>query len=134
MTQRFRLPVLVPAILAVAFVILPAIPVRANSASGKKVHIHGLLIDMTCWNDRSGNEQQMLREHTKRCLQMPDCIRSGYAVVTGEGKVYKMDQASNEITTKWIAATQKDAGWQVDVKGRLQTDGALDVSKIELQR
>lgn len=102
-------------------------------AHAKRVHLHGTLIDLTCWNDRTGDAATLLREHTKRCMQMPDCIRSGYAVVTPDGKVYKLDPASNESTTKWIAATTQDANWRVDVKGRVQ-DGLLDVTKIQLQK
>ena len=106
---------------------------HASDRHGKKVHLHGTLIDMTCWNARTGNTATLLREHSKSCLEMPDCIRSGYAIVTADGKVYKMDPASNESTTKWIAATSRDADWRVNVKGRVQ-DGLLDVGKIQLQK
>ncbi len=119
--------------LAVALLLCSSLMLRADNVHGKKVHLHGTLIDLTCWNDRTGDAATLLREHTKRCLQMPDCIRSGYAVVTPDGKVYKLDSASNQTTTQWIAATQQDANWRVDVKGRMQ-DGLLDVSKIQLQK
>jgi hypothetical protein len=126
---RRRLPLWVSLVLLA----LVSIPLQARSSSGKNVHLHGTLIDLTCWNDRSGDTSTLLREHTKRCLQMPDCIASGYAVVTADGQVYKMDAASNDSTTKWIAATQQDANWRVDVKGRLE-NGLLDVKKIQLQK
>ena len=107
---------------------------QAKDVQGKKVHLHGTLIDNLCWNDRTEDAGKLLREHSKACLQMPDCVRSGYAIVTPDGKVYKMDPASNQSTTQWIAATLHDANWQVDVKGRVQPDGMLDVSKIQLQK
>lgn len=106
---------------------------HANSSHAERVHLHGTLIDMTCWNDRAGNTAILLREHTKRCLQMPDCIHSGYAVVTSDGKVYKMNPVSDESTTRWIAATQHDANWLVDVRGHIQ-DGLLGVTRIQLQK
>ena len=112
---------------------LVSIPLQAKPSPGKNVHLHGTLIDMTCWNDRSGDTSTLLREHTKRCMQMPDCIASGYAIVTPDGQVYKMDAVSNDSTTKWIAATQQDANWRVDVKGRVE-NGLLDVKKIQLQK
>jgi len=118
---------------AVMVIGLSCLAMQGGEVSGKKVHLHGTLIDMTCWNDRTGDTATLLREHTKRCLQMPDCIRSGYAVVTADGKVYKMDPASNDSTTKWIAATTKDADFRVDVKGRVE-NGLLDVTKIQLQK
>lgn len=116
-----------------AFSLLLVPGMHAKEATGKNVHLHGTLIDLTCWNDRSGDTSTLLREHTKRCLQMPDCIASGYAIVTPDGQVYKLDSASNDSTTKWIATTQKDANWRVDVKGRLE-NGLLDVKKIQLQK
>ena len=119
--------------IAVALLVCSSFTLRADSVQGKKVHLHGTLIDLTCWNDRTGDAATLLREHTKRCLQMPDCIRSGYAVVTPDGKVYKLDAASSATTTQWIAATQQDANWRVDVKGRMQ-DGLLDVTRIQLQK
>jgi len=101
-------------------------------SQGKRVHLRGHLIDMSCWNDRDGkDDQKILREHTKNCLQMPDCIKSGYAVVTADGQVYPMDAASNASTTQWIAATQRDDNWLVEVKGHL-LDGKLNVKKIQL--
>ncbi len=107
---------------------------QAKDAHGKKVHLHGTLIDTLCWNDRTEDAATLLRQHSKACLQMPDCVRSGYAIVTPDGKVYTMDPASNRTATQWIAATSHDANWQVDVKGRVQPDGTLDVSKIQLQK
>lgn len=120
-------------ILAIAVICMFGLPARASESHGKKVHLHGTLIDMTCWNSRQGDTATFLHEHSKACLQMPDCVRSGYAVVTPDGKVYKLDAASNEVATQWIAATQHDADWQVDVKGRV-SDGLLDVNKIRLQK
>jgi len=118
---------------AIVLLMFVSAPLHAKGVPGKNVHLHGTLIDMTCWNARSGDVSTLLREHTKRCLQMPDCIASGYAIVTADGQVYKMDAASNDSTTKWIAATPQDANWRVDVKGRLE-DGLLDVKKIQLQK
>lgn len=120
-------------LLSAALLLACALPLHATETRGKKVHLHGTLIDMTCWNARSGDAAKLLREHSKPCLQMPDCAHSGYAIVTPDGKVYKMDPASNDSTTKWIAATSHDANWRVDVKGRV-SDGLLDVKKIQLEK
>lgn len=60
-------------------------------------------------------------------------IRSGYAIVTTDGKIYQMYPTSNENTTKWIVATSQDATWRVDVKGRVQ-DALLEVTKIQLAK
>ncbi len=104
------------------------------SSHGQKVHVRGYLIDNSCWNERDGKDvHSLLREHTKDCLQMPDCTKSGYSIVTDAGSVYPLDADSNTKVVAWIDATQKDADWQVDVKGRW-LDGKLAIKKIELQR
>ena len=104
------------------------------SSHGQKVHVRGYLIDNSCWNERDGKDvHSLLREHTKDCLQMPDCTKSGYSIVTDAGSVYPLDAESNTKVTAWIDATQKDADWQVDAKGRW-LDGKLAIKKIELQR
>ena len=104
------------------------------SSHGQKVHVRGYLIDNSCWNERDGKDvHSLLREHTKDCLQMPDCTKSGYSIVTDAGSVYPLDADSNTKVVAWIDATQKDADWQVDVKGRW-LDGKLAIQKIELQR
>ncbi len=101
---------------------------------GKRVHVRGHLIDVSCWSDSDHkDDQKLLREHTKNCLQMPDCIKSGYVIVTAQGKVYTLDAASNASTTAWIEATKHDDNWLVDVKGHLR-DGKLNIKKIQLAR
>ena len=129
MIAKARLPAI---LLTVVLLLVWGKPSYADTHA-KRVHLHGTLIGMTCWNDRSGDTATLLREHTKRCLQMPDCIRNGYAIVTTDGNIYQMDTTSNENTTKWIVATSQDATWRVDVKGCVQ-DGLLEVTKIQLQK
>jgi len=101
MIAKARLPAI---LLTVVSLLVWGKPSYADTHA-KRVHLHGTLIGMTCWNDRSGDTATLLRAHNKRCLQMPDCIRSGYAIVTIDGEIYKMNRASNENTTKRIAAT-----------------------------
>ncbi len=73
--------------------------IEAKSVHGKKVHLHGTLIDNLCWNDRTEDAATLLRQHSKPWLQMPNCVRSGYAIVTPGGKAYKLNPASDEATT-----------------------------------
>ena len=104
------------------------------ASNGKRIHVRGHLIDNACWNEADHKDDpKFLHEHTKNCLQMPDCIKSGYSVVTAQGQVYKMDAASNASTTAWIEATKHEDNWLVDVKGHLR-DGKLNVQKIQLAK
>jgi hypothetical protein len=73
MIAKARLPAI---LVAVVSLLVWGKPSYADTHA-KRVHLHGTLIGMTCWNDRSGDTATLLREHIKRCLQMLDCIRSG---------------------------------------------------------
>ncbi len=118
----------------VALCIFCAGNVSHAASKGKRIHVRGYLIDNTCWKDNDHkDDHKFLSEHTKSCLQMPECIQSGYSIVTAQGKVYPMDAASNASTTAWIEATKHDDNWRVDVKGHLR-DGKLNVQKIQLAK
>lgn len=118
----------------IAICILCAGSVSHAASKGKRIHLRGHLIDNACWSENDHkDDQKFLREHSKDCLQMPDCIKSGYSIVTAQGKVYPMDTASNASTTAWIEATKRDDNFLVDVKGHLRA-GKLNVKKIQLAK
>jgi hypothetical protein len=71
-------------------------------------------------------------EHTKECLQMPDCAKGGYGVLTDDKKIIMFDAASNEQAKKFIAALKQAKDVKVTVTGARNGD-SMTVSKIELQ-
>ena len=93
--------------------------------------VKGYLVDLAC-SAEEGAKPGFGAKHTKDCLQMPDCVKSGYGVLTANKKVVKFDKAGNEEAKKFIADTKKAKDIRVNVTGTVKGD-TMTVSKIELQ-
>ena len=90
MPKSFRTLII---IVAMAGMLVPS----AWAGRGKKKTIKGYLVDVACVTERSSELGTLGIVHTKRCLQMPDCERSGYAVLTGDRKIIRFDAAASVI-------------------------------------
>ena len=123
-TKQMGLLVLVLSFMAVA---LPLF------AAGNVVEVKGHLIDIACWKEGSGDTAKMLKEHSKDCLLMDECVKSGYAIVTPAGKVYKLDAASNTKAAAWIKSTDHKTDWTVNAQGSV-TGNTLTLSSIVLEK
>ncbi len=95
--------------------------------------INGYLIDIMCGSKHVSEGASYGAKHTKSCLQMPDCVKSGYAVLTADKKILRFDPKGNELAAKIISSNDKDAGWEIQVTGSLQDD-QIAVSSIELTK
>lgn len=93
--------------------------------------VKGYLVDLSCASEE-GSKAGFGAKHTKDCLQMPDCVKSGYGVLTSDKKVVKFDKAGNEQAKKFIADMKKDKDIRVNVTGDVKGD-TMTVNKIELQ-
>jgi hypothetical protein len=100
-------------------------------AKGHKVTLKGTLVDVSCATDRSSDLDSLRVKHTRKCLQMPDCDKSGFALLTADNKVLRFDDQGNETARKLIAATDREKEWSIKVSGRLDGD-TLTVSKLTL--
>jgi hypothetical protein len=120
---------------AVVFTVLLATSTLMSSTKspGKKVTVRGYLVDIACVLERKSEAGHLGPVHTKKCLQMPACERSGYAVMDSQNNVYKFDAHGNEIAKNLIAATEKDKDWQIVVSGKLLGD-QLTVAKLQMQK
>ena len=105
----------------------------ATKSSGKKTTIHGYLVDIACVNDRASEGGDLGPAHTKKCLQMPACERSGYAIMDAKNNVYKFDAHGNEMAKNLIASTDKEKDWQIVVSGKVAGD-QLTVGKLQIQK
>ena len=108
-----------------ALVLFAAIAVSAFAADST---VKGYLVDRSCVAEADFKADK----HSKDCLQMPDCVKSGYAVLTDDKKVIAFDQAGNAQAKKFIAGLKKDKDIKVAVTGSVNGD-TMTVSKIELQ-
>ena len=94
--------------------------------------VKGYLVDLACATGDEGKAANFGAEHTKECLQMPDCVKTGYGVLTPDKKIVRFDAAGNEQAKKFIADLKKEKDVRVTVTGAV-TGGSMSVSKIELQ-
>jgi hypothetical protein len=112
-------------------IILLLLAVSAISAVAAETKIQGYLVDIACASEE-GQRANFGIKHSKMCLQMPECEKSGYGVLTDDKKIIKFDAASNEKAKQFIADLKKNNDIKVNVTGTM--NGAqLSVSKIELQ-
>jgi hypothetical protein len=94
--------------------------------------ISGHLVDVSCATD-DGSKPGFGAKHSKKCLQMPECEESGYALLTADNKVIKFDKAGNATAKQFIAKTDKDKDWKVNVTGDVSGDN-MTVQSLELQK
>ena len=109
-------------------VLLAAVALGAFAAETK---VQGYLVDLACAAEE-GQRPDFGAKHSKGCLQMPDCVKSGYGLLTDDKKVIKFDAASNEKAKQFIADLQKNKDIKVNVTGTVNGDN-ITVTKIELQ-
>jgi hypothetical protein len=93
--------------------------------------IKGTLVDMACARE-DGSKPGFGAKHSKDCLEMPDCVKSGYGLMTADKKVIRFDKAGNDQAKKFIAEMKKAKDIQVEVTGAVTGD-TMTVSKIVLQ-
>jgi hypothetical protein len=99
---------------------------------GKKQKVSGHLVDIMCSSEHASEGEAFGAKHSKECLQMPDCVKSGYAVLTADKKVIKFDAKGNEEAKKAIAATSKEKDIKVTVSGVVEGD-SIAVASLEIQ-
>jgi hypothetical protein len=110
------------------FVLFAAMAVSAFAAD---TTVKGYLVDIACGSEE-GSRAGFGASHAKGCLQMPDCAKSGYAVLTDDKNVIKFDAAGNQQAKKFISDLKKKDDIKVAVTGSVNGD-SMTVTKIELQ-
>jgi hypothetical protein len=83
----------------------------------------GTLVDVMC-------KDKDLAGHTTRCAL--GCAKSGFGVVTADGKFVKFDEHGNAKTLAALKATSKEKDLKVKVNGSLDGE-MIRVESVELQ-
>jgi hypothetical protein len=120
-----------PAWLALTL-LLPVIA-GGEAATGKRPvsTVRGYLVDMVCVREEAGKLPDLGPKHSRKCLQMPACVESGYAILLSSNEVLKFDAHGNDLTVRLVRASHRDTGWLVKVTGIRQGD-EIAVRAIEL--
>ena len=111
-----------------AMILFAAVAISAFAAD---TTVKGTLVDLACAKE-DGQTPGFGAKHTKGCLQMADCEKSGYGVLTADKKVIKFDTAGNATAKKFINDLTKKKDIQVTVTGAVNGD-SMTVTKIDLQ-
>ena len=110
----------------------PSFAADTKPASQKQT-IQGHLVDVACATENAQKPKAGFAEkHDKDCLTMPDCVETGYSVLTADNKVIKFDKQGNEQAKKLIAETNKKADWKIAVTGTVNGD-TIAVDSLKLQ-
>ena len=60
--------------------------------------------------------------HTRECLLMPECQKSGYGVYTSDNKFLKFDEAGSRKALAAIKASNRLDDFEVEVTGEVKDD------------
>lgn len=101
------------ALMFFALALLSAMPLAAET-------INGILVDKACAGEL---DYAGAKEHSKDCAMMDDCKKSGFGVVTADGKFLKFDAAGDKQAIEALEATEKTDDITVTVDGTV--DGKM---------
>ena len=93
--------------------------------------VEGILIDNMCSGMVQKKGVDAAKGHTKECALMDNCKASGYAVVTADGKLIKLDAKGNQMAVKALEGSSKNDNITVKVDGKVSGD-SIAVSSLDL--
>jgi hypothetical protein len=93
--------------------------------------LKGHLVDVMCATKHAA-EADYIANHDKKCLLMEGCVKSGYSLVTADGKVLKLDAKGSQQALDLIKKTERTSNWTVAVNGTVAGD-TITVASIQLQ-
>jgi hypothetical protein len=102
-----------------------------GAAQGQTQSVKGHLVDVMCAT-KHATEAGYIAKHDKKCLLMEACVKSGYSLVTAEGKVLKLDAKGTQLALDLIKKTDRESNWTVAVNGSVSGD-TITVASIQLQ-
>ncbi len=94
----------------------------------------GTVIDNMCFGKANMKMSQAeLAMHSRECALMDGCVKSGYALVTADGHVYKLDADGNKHAVAALKASKQEADLKVTVTGT-NNGGTVTVKSVTLDK
>lgn len=112
------------------FIVLLALASQQTAAAADRQTLAGTLVDVTCISRSTRDLGRLQSEHTRKCLLMPVCAQSGYALLTTHGEVFRFDSNGNELARKLIEKHSHERKWKVSVEGA-PDENQLAVTRIK---
>jgi len=94
--------------------------------------VEGVLMDQACASDGLKDGQKGAISHTRDCALMEPCVKSGYGIVTADGKYLKFDDTGNQKALALLKASKKADSLFMKVTGSVSGDH-ISVEAIELE-
>ena len=117
------------------FVVLFLVSLSASAGDGraaKRTVWTGYLIDVACAIERKDTESDLGEKHTRKCMEMPPCDRSGFGLLTDDNEFLPFDENGNRKVRALLQQTKQSDRLRVIVRGTLLKD-VLQAQKIELK-
>ena len=93
--------------------------------------LSGYIVDKACSADIVKKGQAAAKAHDVDCALMDDCVKSGYGVLTADGKFITFDAAGNKRAVAALKASKKKTDLQVTVTGDVAGD-SIKVASLKL--
>ena len=93
----------------------------------------GYLIDLACARERKDEEPDLGAKHTKKCMQMPACDRSGFGLLTDANELLPFDENGNSRVRALLQQTTQTGHLRVTIQG-IKSNDVLLIRKIELKK
>jgi ribosomal protein S19 len=104
----------------------------ASACMAYGASIQGYLVDKACGAKMAtSNDQKAAAGHTRQCALMPNCVGSGFGVLTADGKFVTLDAAGNTKAEAALKASKKTDNIKVEVTGD-QTGESMKVTTIKI--
>src|SRR5262245_1824071 len=100
-------------------------------AQGGATTVKGTLMDVSCANPKMSAKE--VAGHGKDCMTMDDCDKSGYAVVTADNQIVKLDAKGNTMARAQLKATTKNNDLKVTATGTVK-DGIMTATSVVLDK
>lgn len=96
---------------------LALVAFAAATFAAEKTSVSGVLMDKMCSGENKTEEKAL--KHGKDCAEMDHCAKSGYGLLTKEGKFLTFDAAGNKKAEAFLKSFKGDDSIRVKVEGEL---------------
>jgi hypothetical protein len=94
--------------------------------------VRGYLVDTLCVKEETAQLADLGSKHTKKCLQMPACRESGYALLLpSHNDVLRLDKHGNDLAARLVNTRHGEGGWLLRATGKRNGD-VFAVSTLEI--
>jgi hypothetical protein len=115
-----------------AILILSGAAPGSNRPHETTLRWEGYLIDLSCARERKDKEPDLGASHTRKCLAMPICDRSGFGLLSDTNEVWSFDDDGNRKVRALIARTRKDVKLRIVVRGT-KSGQTIAVQQLQLR-